>query len=149
MFLCVWFNRLTHWMLIVFLGVCLCIGFSLSILTVLTSILYWVNHIYLAQQSFAVDHHPSPNRCERGSDTSCQAGQAAASPVPESCPDMGRWNTCRQTDGQAWEAAWIQSNFGLNVFQHMKCLYVKTGLGLGVRGAGAGTYTSYLRVKVR
>ncbi len=51
------------------------------------------NNIYLAQQSCAMDRRPSPNRCEPGSDTSCLAGPVAASPGPESCPDMGRWST--------------------------------------------------------
>lgn len=46
--------------------------------------------VYLAQQSCAADRRSSPNRCEPGSDTTCLAGQAAASPAPESFPDMGR-----------------------------------------------------------
>lgn len=56
------------------------------------------NICYLALQNYAVDRRPSPSRCEPGNDTSCLAGQAAAAPALESCPDMGRWNT--------WDRRW-------------------------------------------
>lgn len=74
-------------------------------------LIHLFNNIYLAQQSCAVDRRPSPNRCEPGSDTSCPAGPAAASPAPESCPDMGTWNT--------WDRKWKNAK----IHQHSGSLH--------------------------